>query len=343
MILRRNQDLFNTIKALAGVNDFTDNEIADLVSFTNRRLTMAYNTSPMWERYVVASEERKVSSFTISGLSDSSNTPYNGAYSLLGKDASNDRELFTLINETTSALTPVMQKNPTTGWFLTRPAAISLNADGTVDYTGPSESARLQQASNPDGTYTDYGNPADVPKWNITGGVLGFPIIEKAQSVSYDETYFQSTQTSEGKTKKETIQDFIRIHRKKAFLNDSSTEYDFYVDVDGAHILNASDVTSAFVTYKKPIVNTTTGQVITSLDTTATSNYLTEIPLEFFNYTAHGVYADFLRMDGQHDKAAFEEQKADMFLATELERIDIINNNNSLNHKFSTYVNTSSR
>jgi hypothetical protein len=58
---------------------------------------------------------------------------------------------------------------------------------------------------------------------------------------------------------------------------------------------------------------------------------------------AHGTYADFLRMDGQHDKAAFEEQKADMFLATELERIDIINNNNSLNHKFTTYVNTSSR
>lgn len=68
-----------------------------------------------------------------------------------------------------------------------------------------------------------------------------------------------------------------------------------------------------------------------------------QIPLEFFNYTAHGTYADFLRMDGQHDKAAFEEQKADMFLATELERIDIINNNNSLNHKISTYVNRSTR
>jgi len=124
----------------------------------------------------------------------------------------------------------------------------------------------------------------------------------------------------------------------------SATEYDFYVDVNGANVLNSSATNGkVFVTYKKPIVNTTTGQVITSLDTTATSNYLTEIPLEFFNYTAHAVYADFLRMDGQHDKAAFEEQKADMFLATELERIDIINNNNSLNHKFTTYVNTSSR
>ena len=48
-------------------------------------------------------------------------------------------------------------------------------------------------------------------------------------------------------------------------------------------------------------------------------------------------------MDGQDDKAAFEEQKADLFLATELERIDIINNNNSLNHKISTYVNRSTK
>ncbi len=70
MILRRNQDLFNTIKALAGVNDFTDNEITDLVSFTNRRLTMAYNTSPMWERYVVAGEERNISSFELEGTTD---------------------------------------------------------------------------------------------------------------------------------------------------------------------------------------------------------------------------------------------------------------------------------
>ena len=57
----------------------------------------------------------------------------------------------------------------------------------------------------------------------------------------------------------------------------------------------------------------------------------------------HGVYADFLRMDGQHDKGAFEESQAQLFIETELERIDIINNNNSLNHKFSTYINTSSR
>ena len=101
----------------------------------------------------------------------------------------------------------------------------------------------------------------------------------------------------------------------------------------------ASDA-EVFVTYKKNIVNTSTGRILTS---TLNLDSGTEIPSEFFNYTAHGGYADFLRMDGQHDKGAFEENQAELFLATELERIDIINNNNSLNHKFSTYINTSSR
>ena len=70
---------------------------------------------------------------------------------------------------------------------------------------------------------------------------------------------------------------------------------------------------------------------------------IAQIPNEFFSYTAHSVYADFLRLDGQTDKAFAEESQADNILALELEQIDIINNRNSLNHKFSTYVNTSSR
>ena len=47
MILRKNLDLFDTIKALSGVNDFTTEETANLVDLANRRLTMAYNASPI--------------------------------------------------------------------------------------------------------------------------------------------------------------------------------------------------------------------------------------------------------------------------------------------------------
>ena len=68
-----------------------------------------------------------------------------------------------------------------------------------------------------------------------------------------------------------------------------------------------------------------------------------DIPEEFFYYGAHATYADFLRMDGQTSKAMDEENKASTYLATELEKLDIISNNNTIRRKFTTYVSTQSR
>ena len=118
---------------------------------------------------------------------------------------------------------------------------------------------------------------------------------------------------------KNTIQEFIRIHRKQPFLNNSAIEYDFYVDANGANILNISNTedSSVFVTYKKEV---------NSINTSST-----DIPGEFFNYIAHASYADFLRMDGQHGKALTEEKLANEYLDAELEMIDLRSNNNSIN------------
>ena len=130
---------------------------------------------------------------------------------------------------------------------------------------------------------------------------------------------------------KEDIGEFIRIHRTQAFQKNSALEYDFYVDANGANILNITNDndTSAFVTYKKELPTFTADSE--------------DFPLEFFHFVAHASYADFLRMDGQHGKALTEEEIAKNYLAIELEKIDIRNNNNSINHKFSTYVNRQSR
>ena len=67
------------------------------------------------------------------------------------------------------------------------------------------------------------------------------------------------------------------------------------------------------------------------------------MPGEFFQYIAYGSYADFLRMDGQHDKAQLESENAELSLAQQLERVDAIMNNNTINKKFSTYINRQSR
>jgi hypothetical protein len=130
---------------------------------------------------------------------------------------------------------------------------------------------------------------------------------------------------------KNTIYEWIRIHRTQPFLRQSALEFDFYVDSNGAHILNltTADASSAFVTYKKEL-----GQF------TANS---TNIPGEWFAFMAHTAYADFLRMDGQHDKALAEEQVAQSYIAMELEKVDNMMNNNTALKRFSTYINRQAR
>jgi hypothetical protein len=130
---------------------------------------------------------------------------------------------------------------------------------------------------------------------------------------------------------KNTIYEWIRIHRTQPFLRQSALEFDFYVDSNGAHILNltTADATSAFVTYKKELSQFTENS--------------TNIPGEWFAFMAHTAYADFLRMDGQHDKALTEEQVAQGYIAMELEKVDNMMNNNTALKRFSTYINRQAR
>lgn len=329
MLVRNNEDLFKTIKALAGVNDFTTEETANLVDLTNRRLFMAYNTSPMWDRYVVAGEKRNVSAFNVTGWTGTDATK-NGLYYNFGED-SNGNAIFIPLNSnnTAQANNIVIEKDTSSGWMFGIGTYVKDLVTGVISgsFTNPSIDYKQRDIS------IDYDSPADVI-WNNPALQ-----VKAMQVVAYNEVE-DVISGADTRYQKETIGDFIRIHRDQSFLNNSSMEYDFYVDSHGAHILNAPDTNSVYVTYKKLLAGSGTTTMSVPVSSLSSGS---DIPTEFFNYTAHGVYADFLRMDGQHDKAAFEEQKAEMFLATELERIDIINNNNSLNHKFSTYINTSSR
>jgi hypothetical protein len=252
-------DLFKLIKSLAGVSSFTSQEQGDISRLINRRLNKAYNTSPIWDRYVVSNEERNVNSFTLSGLSDSdSNTVYNGAYYLLGLNAGTgaaeiDAPVYVKSKENTNLSPIIVTKSSSTNqWSLQRTTSVTLNLDGTVSTAGASETARLVQVANDDGSYEDFDNPSGVKKWTLTGAT-GFPVFNETNVVAFDETYFNSSLTSSGKTPKNTIGEFIRIHRKRAFLNNSALEYDFFVNSDGANILNitSSDDTHVFVTYRR--------------------------------------------------------------------------------------------
>ena len=335
MLLRSNADLFSMIKALAGVNQFTSNEETMLISLTERRLNMAYNTSPMWDRYIVVSEERNLSSFKVSGITD--NDDYNIPYYKYGTyvhTGNSESDVFAPIDQSLTNQGVILFYKNAGGKWVWGLAAYTKTIEDVITIT-PSTVFATQQDTD------EYSSPTEVKDWGTLNTRTGNLIVTSKQIVGYNETIEGLSSSATARPTKTTINDFVRIHRKQAFLNDSTTEYQFFADSDGANVLNSSATGDVvFVTYKKNIANTTTGRI---LDSTTTFSTGSNIPSEFFNYTAHGVYADFLRMDGQHDKASFEEQKADMFLATELERIDIINNNNSLNHKFTTYINTSSR
>lgn len=111
----------------------------------------------------------------------------------------------------------------------------------------------------------------------------------------------------------DTIDTFLRIHRTEPFVSASAQEYDFMVTSEGARLIEGSlDPSSAFVTYKKTHddIYGTTGTDVTT------------VPKEWFDYMAHGAYADYLRAEGQQEKAALADAEAADILTDELLRID---------------------
>lgn len=107
-------------------------------------------------------------------------------------------------------------------------------------------------------------------------------------------------------------------------------EYDFVVTQDGAEVLNNLNGYEGFwVMFKKEWGG-------------PYSEGATDIPQEFFEYVIHSAYADFLRMDEQHDKAIAEEQLANAILGIELHKAEIAQNAVAY-RRIQTYVSRQAR
>jgi len=333
-------DLFKLIQSLAGVGSFAPSEADDVANLINRRFLQAFNESPIWPRYLVTSEERDIISLTISGLgagtSSDSSSVLNGNYILLGQDAGTsgavagtnvyyNPAIGTRSSGSIGSATVIYKRASTNRWEIEVDASVDIAPDGSISVDVTSGDTVLFEA---DAGKKD--NPSEVVTWTLTTAKLsGTPLIVDKQMIPYAQTG------------RDTIGSFNRIHRKKAFFNQSAIEYEFFVDFSGANILNITSTTdnSAFVTYKKQFTPfNVTGTAVSDF-----TGSTVEVPAEFFAYIAHATYADFLRMDGQTDKAFAEENTASGALALELEKVDIISNNNTVNKRFSTYVNRQSR
>lgn len=127
------------------------------------------------------------------------------------------------------------------------------------------------------------------------------------------------------------VEVFVRLHDRNPLSGVGGNEYDFYVDTNGANpIGNDPDLTGFWVTYKA---------IWDGPYNTASAN----IPQEWFYYAAHATYADFLRMDGQVDKAMAEEVVAQLYLDTEMAKASQQRNMNRLFRRISTYTSTQFR
>ena len=321
---RTYSDLLFLIQSLVGGGNLTTEEQGSIDSFINRRAHEAFETSQTWPRFLVGSEERTLVLYELSGTS--SPTEVDGKYKFFGinsgsfESGGGSATADTNIYQNTDSTTTFIYKNSSNAWVVATDISptdtrssdgkISLNDAGTVQFT------------EADTTKNDAVE--DVTTWTPRTGSNLLSVVKK-YIVPYAEGAVLSSDSA-----KTTIGEFLKVYRKQAFLNDSSLEYDFFVDSNGGNILNIANTTdnTAFVTYKKELPQYT----ITS----------TDIPGEWFFFIAHGAYADFLRMEGRVEQSMAEEGVAQGYLAQELEKVDNMSNNNVF-RRFSTHGTRQSR
>ena len=324
-------ELFKGISALVGTGgQLATGEQDILRHFINRRFQQAFDSSPIWPRYLVTSEERRIIALSVENAAGTNGSVANGDYYLLGSSkstSSNTTPGTSIFYKTTSpddgslidTADAIIFKTAGGRWNINTGATLSRAAGNVVDVSGVGTN-RYSSADNEKKSF-----PYEVEYWNAGTGASGRPTIFQKQAIPYTEN------------NRNNIGDFHRIHRKTPFINDSTAEYDFSVDINGANILNIPNTedSSAYITYKREFTpyTITSGYYDSSL----------EVPGEFFNFIVHAVYADFLRVEGKQELAIGEEQAAMSYLMTELEKVDIISNNNTVNKRFSTHGTRQSR
>ena len=133
--------------------------------------------------------------------------------------------------------------------------------------------------------------------------------------VPYDEGSLQS------------IDSFLRIFSSKPYSSTTYGEYQFTVDQNGATLISGTSIpTVVFVTYKAQLQDKYGNA----------SGYTQTVPREWFEYLAHGTYADYLRAEGQQEKAQLADQEANEILMDELMKLDEQHTQTIISNRIST-------
>lgn len=172
-------------------------------------------------------------------------------------------------------------------------------------------------------------------------------LAEKRIRSAYDESWLwpryirqeERTGTIENilawdETGKDSVDTFIAVYDVDPRKRLNAIRYEFTTDFEGAKVLGKADtdpvddLPTYFVVYKAQITYT---------------DFTTNVPVEFAQYVIHGTYADWLRLEGQNEKAAVEEQFATIELQRQLEKISYTQGSPKLWQNISSHSNRQSR
>lgn len=306
MQTRLYSDLYGLIQALCGIQ-FSIAESVRVKSLINRRAARVFRASNYWTRFLVVGEERYCTPSPVAATTTVSGNGYFIAtvgttdYSSIGATAN---AVFTAsVATTVLTVTAVTSGTIQVGDYITgsglTTAGVQITALGTGSGGVGTYTISPTQATLTSRTFKSFS----VDSYFVATGVgTGNGTVRVADStIPYTETG------------KDSIDTFLRIFKDRPYRKASVQEYEYYVTSDGAELVSGDlNPLTAFVTYKKQLTDfygDNTGEV-------------TDIPAEWFHYLAHGTYADWLKAEGQQDKAALADQEAEAVLQDELIRLD---------------------
>ena len=126
------------------------------------------------------------------------------------------------------------------------------------------------------------------------------------------------------------VDTFLRIYRAAPYSGVNVQEYEYTVTSAGAALIYGNTAPDAvWVTCKTQFLDT--------YGNAAGNN--SSIPNEWFQYIAHGTYSDYLRAEGQQERAALAEQEANEILLDELMRLDEQHTQTIISNRISTNSN----
>ena len=305
MQTRTYSELFSLIQALCGVV-FASIEAPRIKALINRRALRAYRSSNYWTRFLKIGEERRLSGDSVSVVTTVVGSPYY--INTVG--TTNYEEIglpWKSVFDGSISGTTLTVSTMTSG-------AISIGDYITdVDSFGDVRITAFGTGSGGIGTYTISSSPGTYSGISIASQIAGAYFVATSAGSGTGTVFPALNYIPYTQSGLSGIDSFMRVYKQAPYIASSVQEYDIMVTSAGATLI-AGDLNpaTAFVTYKAQLADTYGNE----------SGETSNVPAEWYQYIAHGTYADYLRAEGQQDKAMIADQEADMLLQDELIRLD---------------------